>query len=96
MGFTSETARAAAKKRKGTKRKKTQLWEQLGEFLVNDGADIFMRNLQRQMKSDDPREQMMAMNMYKDTLEFFKPKLSRSEVKNEGEQTLKIEHKEVK
>lgn len=75
--FNSESARKAGQKR--GKHKKTKMWEQLGEFLVNDGAELFMNNVKDMMSSLDPKEVATGMSMYKDTLEFFKPKLSRSD-----------------
>lgn len=71
------------------KHKKTKLWEQLGEFLTNEGAEQFMNNLKSMMASLDPKEAATGMAMYKDTLEFFKPKLSRQEMRAEVENTHK-------
>lgn len=76
-------------KPKGAVSKKTKLWEKLGEFVVNDGAEQFMNNIITLMSSKDPKEVALGMSMYKDTIEFFKPKLSRQELKANVETTIR-------
>jgi hypothetical protein len=82
-------------RKKGSKGKRTLLWEQLGEFIVTDGAELYMRNLREWMDSPDPKEKAMGMSMYKDTVEFFKPKLTRAQVEEKSDKTILIEHKEI-
>lgn len=69
-------------KRKG-KHKKTKMWEAMGNYIVNEGADRYMEIL-------DNLDDKEYLTRFEAILEYFQPKLSRAEVKNEGEQTLVI------
>jgi len=77
-------------KPKGALSEKTKLWHMLGEFITNRGAMLYTQNLVGMMESHDPKERLAGMAMYKDTIEFFKPKLSRVDQNNTGEQQMNI------
>lgn len=77
--------RKGAGRKKGSKSKKVKHWEELGEFILNDGAEKYMKFLHEL----EPRD---YMTRFENILEYFQPKLSRSEVDNKGEQTLTIRH----
>jgi len=68
-------------KPKGTLSKKTLAWERLGESIVNEGAERFMKIL----KEKDDKEFTQAYLMI---LEYFKPKQQRSEVNSKQELTI--------
>ena len=74
---------ASGGKRKGAGRKegsisqKKIMWNQMGEWFANEGAE---RALQHIMELEEPKEYLRA---YMDMLEYFKPKMSRQEVKHE-------------
>ena len=57
----------------GALSKKTILWNQLGEWFISDGALKFIQ----EMKKLEGKE---FINAYSQMLEYFKPKLSRSEI----------------
>jgi hypothetical protein len=71
--------------KKGFKQAKTKQWELLGESIANEHTERFNQLLS---ESDDEA----FMDLYLKTIEYFQPKLQRSEVKQEttGEQTIKI------
>jgi hypothetical protein len=52
--------------------KKTALWNELGDFFVNDGAKKFVQEISSLSGKD-------YINAYSQLIEFFKPKLSRIE-----------------
>ena len=60
----------------GALSKKTILWNQLGEWFISDGALKFIQ----EMKKLEGKE---FINAYSQMLEYFKPKLSRSEISAE-------------
>lgn len=59
----------------GTKSKKTLAWEQLGEFITESGAERVKKIL-----SECPPEKFMIY--YPMLLEYFKPKLARTDTLN--------------
>ena len=63
---------------KGSTNKRTQQWEKFAEWFMTDGMD----RLQEEMGKLDGKEFVREV---KDLMEYFQPKLSRSEVKNEIE-----------
>jgi hypothetical protein len=69
----------------GSQNKKTRQWELLGESIAYEHTERFNQLLN---ESDDET----FMEYYLKTIEYFQPKLQRSEVKQEttGEQTIKI------
>lgn len=81
--------RKGAGRKTGSKSKKVKHWEELGQFVLEEGATKYMKYL----KKLEPKD---YMSRFESILEYFQPKLSRSEVDNKGEQTLTIKHKEVK
>lgn len=74
---------------KGSKSKRIKMWEEMGEWIVNEGVEKYLTYL----KSMDPER---YMDHFEAVLEYFKPKLSRTNVKNEGGQKITIEHREIK
>jgi hypothetical protein len=77
--------RKNAGRKKGTKSQKVKHWEELGEFVLEKGAEKYMNYL----KDLEPKD---YMSRFEAILEYFQPKLSRAEVTNDGEQTLNIRH----
>lgn len=69
-------------KKKGSKNKKTIEWEAIGEYLVGEGAERA-----KQILMSEPDKEFM--NHFNLLLEYFKPKLARSET------DLKIEKNEA-
>jgi hypothetical protein len=69
---------------KGVKNKKTQQWDDLGDWLVAEGATRYMRCL---MESDNEN----YMKRFEMALEYFKPKLARTQVVGEGGGPVQVE-----
>jgi hypothetical protein len=67
----------------GGKHEKTKQWESLGEAIRTTHCDRF--NLILAGLEDDK-----FIDRYLQVLEYFKPKLARTEVKNEGEMTINL------
>jgi len=55
----------------GQKSAKTQAWERIGEYLINEGADRYKKILKAMSDEDFAQE-------FRFIMEYFKPKLSRS------------------
>jgi hypothetical protein len=64
---------AGSGKKKGSKNKKTLQWEALGKFITEKGAEKLMKVLEAQ----DDKE---FIKSYGAILEYFKPKLARTEL----------------
>ena len=77
-------------KPKGAKSEKTLQWEALGESITGHQAEQFNAFLDKMWASRNDEDKMIASELYLKTLEYFKPKQARTEVKHEGEQTIKI------
>ena len=85
MTFVKGTSGNPLGKPKGTISEKTKIWNEISEWFSGDGLEQYKKNLLSLMKSDDLDIQMDSMKRYEALLEYFKPKLSRSEVKQEIE-----------
>ena len=70
-------------KPKGAKSEKTLAWEHLGEFITESGAERV-----KEILGTCPPDKFMVY--YPLLLEYFKPKLARTELNHEGEQTLTV------
>lgn len=88
--YNSITGSQAGRKGGATPSKKIKQWLKLGKFLTEEGAQLYMDNVRNLMTSGDKKLMIEGMKIYKDTLEFFKPKLSRATLENEGEQVIRI------
>lgn len=74
MGKSSTSFKKGAPGRPdGTKNKKTLQWEAIGDFLINDGANRAVK-IMRECKDDK------FMDYFNQLLEYFKPKLARTEI----------------
>ena len=62
----------------GSKNVKTQAWERLGESIINEGAERFLKILSESDDKDFEKAYLMI-------LEYFKPKQQRSEVNSKSE-----------
>lgn len=61
---------------KGTPNKKTQMWEEMGAYIVNEGAERYMGILTK-------LEDKTFADRFERIIEYFKPKLARGENKDE-------------
>lgn len=74
----------------GKKSKKTLEWESLAVSITGKQADLFQKYMTDLWKSDQPKEKQLAAELFLQTLEYFKPKHARTEVKQDGVQEVTI------
>ena len=78
-------------RKKGSISEKTRIWNEIGEWFANEGLEAYQNNLMELMTSDETKDKAEAMKRYEALLEYFRPKLSRSEVKSEVTESIKID-----
>ena len=66
-------------KPKGAISTKTKEWHSWGEYVVGKNMPLYVKNLNDMLKSEDERVQQEGMKRYEAIIEYFKPKLSRTE-----------------
>ena len=69
--------------RKGVKNKRTEQWETFADYCLNGGLERFERELNTLEGKD-------YVNSFLSLLEFHKPKLARTEVKNSGQTKITV------
>lgn len=70
-------------KPKGAVSNKTKQWHALNEAIINDHSERFKEYL-NSLWEGDLKDQQQAAELYLKVLEYFKPKLQRSEVKQDS------------
>jgi len=83
MPFKKGESGNPAGKPKGTISKKTEIWNEIGEWFANDGLDKYKDKVMEMLDSSSDVKCLEGMKRYEALLEYFKPKLSRTEVKAE-------------
>ena len=68
---------------KGSKNYRTQYWDNIGDFLVNEGAEKYLQALQT-LNDKEYRDEFVKI------LEYFKPKRARTEVKADVKASLEL------
>lgn len=68
---------------------KTKQWDALGEAIVGRQAEKFNDYLE-ELWNGNKSDKAMASELYLKSLEYFKPKQARTEVKQEGVQQMEI------
>lgn len=74
----------------GSKNKRTEEWEELGHSITSRATERVEAILMSKLESLDSDEQDAGVELYCKLLEYFKPKLARSEVKHEGNEPMEI------
>jgi hypothetical protein len=74
----------------GLKSRKTLEWEALGESIAGKQSGKFNSFLNMLWDSPERKDNVMAAELFLNALEYFKPKQARTEVKQEGVQTLEV------
>jgi hypothetical protein len=74
----------------GSKNKRTEQWEQLGESITGQQAEKFNAFLDKLWSSRDDQDKMIASELYLKTLEYFKPKQARQTIVGEGDAPVQI------
>lgn len=64
---------------KGSTSVKRQVWEEVSDYFVNEGLDAYTANLDEMLNSANPIKKAEGMKHYQALLEYFKPKLSRTD-----------------
>ena len=67
-------------KPEGAVSEKVSVWNEVSDHFTSGLLDQYMANLQDMMDNDDPLIREKAMYRYESLLEYFKPKLSRTEL----------------
>lgn len=76
-------------KPKGAIGEKTKQWDALGESIMGRQAESF-NNYLDELWSGSKSDKAIASELYLKSLEYFKPKQARTEVKQEGVQQMEI------
>jgi hypothetical protein len=74
----------------GSKNKRTEQWEQLGESITGQQAEQFNAFLDKLWKSRDDQDKMIASELYLKTLEYFKPKQARNTIVGDADAPVQI------
>lgn len=74
----------------GSKNKRTEQWEALGESITGQQAEKFNAFLDKLWSSRDDQDKMIASELYLKTLEYFKPKQARQTIVGEGDAPVQI------
>jgi len=74
----------------GSKNKRTEQWEALGESITGHQAEKFNEFLDKLWSSRNDEDKMIASELYLKTLEYFKPKQARQTIVGEGDAPVQI------
>lgn len=74
----------------GSKNKRTEQWEALGESITGQQAEKFNDFLDKLWSSRNDEDKMIASELYLKTLEYFKPKQARQTIVGEGHSPVQI------
>lgn len=66
-------------KPKGAISTKTKEWHGWGDYIIGQNMPPYVQNLNEMLLSDDEKERAEGMKRYEAIIEYFKPKLSRTE-----------------
>lgn len=77
---------------KGAISERTKVWNEIGDWFKSEGLAAYQDNLKGLMESKNPVKQMEGMKRYEALLEYFSPKLARTDstVKHEGSMPITI------
>lgn len=69
---------------KGTKKARTQAWDNIVGWLIGDGGHEFKKKLAKLASGEElTKAEREFMDHYKDLIEFHQPKLARTEINGE-------------
>jgi hypothetical protein len=74
----------------GSKNKRTEQWEQLGESITGQQAEQFNDFLNKLWGSRNDEDKMIASELYLKTLEYFKPKQARNTIVGDADAPVQI------
>lgn len=80
-----------AKLKKGTKSRKVKEWEYMGAKIIGEATEGYIDLLERLYAGEElEKSELEAMNRYEKVLEYFKPKLARTELVGDKDKPLEI------
>ena len=80
-----------AKLKKGTKSRKIKEWEYMGAKIIGEATTAYLDSLEKLFAGETLKaEELAAMDRYEKILEYFKPKLARSELVGDKNKPLEI------
>lgn len=74
----------------GSKNKRTEQWEALGESITGHQAEKFNEFLDKLWGSRNDEDKMIASELYLKTLEYFKPKQARNTIVGDADAPVQI------
>jgi hypothetical protein len=79
-------------KPKGAISERTRIWNEIGEWFKGEGLEAYQKNLTGMLQSGNPTKQLEGMKRFEALLEYFSPKLARTDstVKHEGDVPITI------
>jgi len=78
-------------KPKGAVSEKTKIWNEVSEWFAGEALELYKTNLLELMISEDAKVKAEAMKRYEALLEYFKPKLSRTDIKADVDSKITID-----
>jgi hypothetical protein len=90
MGLPKGQTNNASGRPVGSKNKRTEQWEQLGESITGQQAEQFNAFLDKLWSSRNDEDKMIASELYLKTLEYFKPKQARQTIVGEADSPVQI------
>jgi hypothetical protein len=90
MGLPKGQTNNASGRPVGSKNKRTEQWEQLGESITGQQAEQFNAFLDKLWNSRNDEDKMIASELYLKTLEYFKPKQARQTIVGEADSPVQI------
>ena len=74
----------------GSVNKKTAAWNEIGEWVTGEGIELYKANLRSLMGSENEDIKLKAMDKFNAFIEFFRPKLARTELIGDDKKPLSI------
>jgi hypothetical protein len=90
MGLPKGQTNNASGRPVGSKNKRTEQWEQLGESITGQQAEQFNDFLNKLWGSRNDEDKMIASELYLKTLEYFKPKQARNTIVGDADAPVQI------
>ena len=90
MGLPKGQTNNASGRPVGSKNKRTEQWEQLGESITGQQAEQFNDFLNKLWGSKNDEDKMIASELYLKTLEYFKPKQARNTIVGDADAPVQI------
>jgi len=90
MGLPKGQTNNASGRPVGSKNKRTEQWEALGESITGQQAEQFNDFMNKLWGSRNDEDKMIASELYLKTLEYFKPKQARNTIVGDADAPVQI------